>query len=249
MPLSNKGYSVIGYLTGKFLAAEDNGNIIIDVGGVGYSVLVSSRVAFGLAQGSMVELFIHTNLRENALELFGFQTLWEKKIFHALVSVSGIGPKSAISVLGALEPEVVLSAIVREDRATLTSVSGIGKKTAELIIVELSDKARKLLAERPTRDGASSVLINSEKSPGSPSKKKRAGTSIPPQGASASPTLGVDIADLWNDALAALVNLGYSEGDAFAAIKMASNKAAEIGNAVTLEKLIMASLQLLSRGL
>jgi Holliday junction DNA helicase RuvA len=145
---------MIGHLSGKYLAAEDN-NIIVDVGGVGYSVLVSSRTVSGLMPGSAVELFIHTNLRENALELFGFSSLWEKKVFQLLTSVSGVGPRTAINILNGLDGETILSSIVREDRATLGSVSGVGKKTAERLIVELSDKARKLLTERP-RSGLSS---------------------------------------------------------------------------------------------
>lgn len=240
---------MIGYIAGKFLATEDN-SIIVDAGGVGYSVLVPAKVATGLTPGAAVELFIHTNLRENALELFGFQTLWEKKVFQALTSVSGVGPRTALAVLGGLDPETVLAAIVREDRATLTSVSGIGKKTAERLLVEITDKARKLLAERPRRvqaaHAAKAEEIESLKSSQAGSVAK-----TPPQGASASAALasGLDVADLWNEALAALVNLGYREADAIAAIKMASGKAADQGAALSLEKLIMSSLQLMSRGL
>ncbi|MBI3543550.1 MAG: Holliday junction branch migration protein RuvA, partial [Deltaproteobacteria bacterium] len=184
---------MIGYISGKFLAVDEN-SVLVDVGGVGYSVLVASKVALGLVPGAPVELYIHTNLRENALELFGFQSLWEKKVFHALVSVSGVGPKTALAVIGGLEPETVLAAIIREDRATLTSVSGVGKKTAELLIVQLADKARKLLAERPNRGlraesvPASAVAAQlSAEAPSAGGKKKR-GAAIPPQGASASPS-------------------------------------------------------------
>ena len=247
---------MIGYISGKFLAAEDN-SIIVDVSGVGYSVLVAQKVALGLSPGMPVELYIHTNLRENALELFGFQSSWEKRVFHALVSVSGVGPKTALAVIGGLDPENVLSAIVREDRATLTSVSGVGKKTAELLIIQIADKARKLLAERPSR-GTTSVPASAvaaqlaAAASGGTGKKKRA-SAVPAQGASASaksgtPT-GLELADLWNEALAALTNLGYSDGDAIAAIKIASNKMAEAGEGASLEKLIMTSLQLMSRGL
>src|SRR5690349_4588784 len=120
---------MIGYLSGKFLSSDDS-SVIIDVGGVGYSVLVPSRAVIGWLPGASVELFIHTNLRENALELFGFTAAWEKKVFLLLTSVSGIGPRTALAILSGLETEVLLSAIVREDRATLGSVSGVGKKTA-----------------------------------------------------------------------------------------------------------------------
>lgn len=237
---------MIGYISGKFLAADEN-NIIVDVAGVGYSVLVSSRLALSLTPGVPIELYIHTNLRENALELFGFQSVWEKKVFHALLSVSGVGPKTALAVIGGLEPETVLSAIIREDRATLNSVSGVGKKTAELLIIQLADKARKLIAERPNRGAAPSVPAAAVDALMKAIKPKR-GAAIPSQGASVSPDpSGLEIADLWNEALAALTNLGYRDIDAIAAIKLASAKVT--GQPASLEKLIMSSLQLMSRGI
>lgn len=235
---------MIGYLSGKYLAG-DGGEILVDVDGVGYSILVSSKFTATLVPGAKVELFIHTNLREWAIELFGFSSAWEKKAFYALTTVSGVGPRTAVSVLGELEAEAILSAIVREDRVTLTSVPGIGKKTAERLIVELGEKARKLLAERPQRTGSSAAVA----AVATPLKASKSNAGIPRQGASASPGYSIDIADLWNDALAALVNLGYREGDALAAIKMASTKVQESGASPTLEKLIMSSLQLMSKGL
>jgi Holliday junction DNA helicase RuvA len=251
---------MIGYLSGKFLAAEDGG-ILVDVAGVGYSVLVGSRVSAGLAPGALVEIFVHTNVRENAIDLFGFSSLWEKKVFQTLISVSGVGPKTALAVLNGLDAEVVLSAIMREDRATLTSVSGVGKKTAEHMITDLAEKARKLLAERPRQAGARPMgqsvadAVTTENGDAQPSTKKgrskAAYANTPPQGASASPLRsgGVDLADLWNEALAGLSNLGYRDADAISAIKVASTKISEAGETPSLEGLIRASLQLLSRGL
>lgn len=258
---------MIGYLAGRYLAAEDN-SVIVDVSGVGYNVLVSSRNLIGLHPGSPIELFIHTNLRENALELFGFGSAWEKKVFQILTSVSGVGPRTALTILNGLDGETILSAIVREDRATLGSVSGVGKKTAERLIIELCDKARKLLAERPRAPGGGGTAVVSSQvaadmlaaqaqggdvaaavSGKKSGRLKKAAADIPPQGASAmSAASGVDIADLWNEAVAALANLGYREADAIAAIRMASNRATEAGEDVSLEKLIKSSLQLMSRG-
>lgn len=260
---------MIGYLAGKYLSAEEN-SVIVDVGGVGYSVLVSSRNLIGLVPGSPIELFVHTNLRENALELFGFASAWEKKVFQLLTSVSGVGPRTALTILNGLDGETILSAIVREDRATLGSVSGVGKKTAERLLIELGDKARKLLAERPRVPGSGGTAVVSSQTAAdllaaqaqgdaaaaagggkkSGRGKKAAAGDIPPQGASAmSAVSGVDIADLWNEAVAALANLGYREADAITAIRMASNRATEAGEDVSLEKLIKASLQLMSRGM
>lgn len=235
---------MIGYLSGKFIAADETG-AIIDVGGVGYSVLISSRIASGLTPGASLELYIHTNLRENALELFGFQSLWEKKVFQALVSVSGVGPKTALAIIGGLEPETVLSAIVREDRATLTSISGVGKKTAELIIVQIGEKARKLLAERPRGTSLAGGAVT-------PTSISNSAVPVPPQGASvASEPISdsVEVADIWSEALAALVNLGYRDADALAAIRAATAKQAKPGQTMSLEQLILSSLQLMSRGI
>ena len=241
---------MIGYLSGIFLGADEGNSILLDVSGVGYSVLVSSRATSGVAIGSPFKLFIHTNLCENALELFGFSSVWEKRVFLALTSVSGVGPRTAIAVLGNLDGETILAAIVREDRVTLTSVSGIGKKTAERLIVELGEKARKLLSERPNKGAVTSAPIATL----SDAKKSSAKTSanIPAQGASAkdiSGLSGLDVADLWNEALAALLNLGYRDAEAIAAIKIASAKLAEAGTNASIEKLVMSSLQLLSRGI
>jgi Holliday junction DNA helicase RuvA len=228
---------MIGYLTGKFLCTDDE-HAIIDVSGVGYSVLVSKRMMTGLARGAAVDAYIHTNMRENALELFGFPTLWEKSVFILLTSVQGIGPKSAMAIIGGLEPELVLSAIVRGDTRALTGIPGVGAKIAGRMVTELSDKARKLLAERP--------------------RAAEAAASIPPQGASASPAVKsasvakngpVEVADVWNEALAALVNLGYREVEALAAIRTAAAPLSAEGAAPRLEDLIRASLRLMSRGI
>lgn len=236
---------MIGYLSGKYLAAEDN-SILVEVNGVGYSVLVSNRLAGSLLPGAHVEIFVHTNVRENAIELFGFGTAWEKKIFQVLTSVSGVGPRSALSMLGGLDAETILSAIVREDRATLTSVSGVGKKTAEHLITDLGEKARKLLAERPrSGNGLQEPIAVSQTATAAPEKKKK----VPAQGASASAGYSMDVADLWNEAVAALSSLGYREGDAIVAIKAASTRISEAGESPSLEKLIRSSLQMLSRGM
>ena len=243
---------MIGYLAGQFLSSEES-NIIVNVNGVGYSVLVSPKALVGLNPGSAIELFIHTNLRENALELFGFTSPWEKKVFQLLTSVSGVGPRTALSILNGLDGETLLSALVREDRATLGSVSGVGKKTAERLIIELGDKARKLLAERPTRGGGASSVSSQVAADmlaaAKPARGKKAGD-IPAQGASAFDTPhGVDLTDLWNEAVVALANLGYREADAIAAIRIASNKTTEAGGSLSLEGLIKSSLQLMSRGM
>lgn len=115
--------------------------VVLDVGGVGYDVHVplSSFSAIGEA-GAALTLRIHTHVREDALLLFGFASTLEQALFERLIAVSGIGPKLALSVLSGLAPNELVQAISGSDVARLTSIPGIGRKTAERIVLELKDK-------------------------------------------------------------------------------------------------------------
>ena len=115
--------------------------VVLDVGGVGYDVHVplSSFSAIGEA-GAALTLRIHTHVREDALLLFGFASTLEQALFERLIAVSGIGPKLALSVLSGLAPNELVQAISGSDVARLTSIPGIGKKTAERIVLELKEK-------------------------------------------------------------------------------------------------------------
>ena len=115
--------------------------VVIDVGGVGYDVHVplSSFGAVG-DPGAALTLRVHTHVREDALMLYGFASALEQLVFERLIAVGGIGPKLALSVLSGLAPEELVQAIARADVARLTSIPGIGKKTAERIVLELKDK-------------------------------------------------------------------------------------------------------------
>lgn len=125
-----------GTLTGKF---EDH--VIVDIGGVGYQAFVSSICLRELpATGVEVLLHIYTHVREDQLTLFGFASHEEKSIFLRLLNVSGIGPKMALTILSGLAPHAVVDAVIKEDLACLNSIQGVGKKTAERIIVDLKDK-------------------------------------------------------------------------------------------------------------
>ncbi len=119
----------------------DADRVIVDVGGVGYEVHVS-KTTFGQlpAEGSTASLEIHTNVREDALQLFGFATRDEKAMFLRLNQVSGIGPKLALAILSGLDVPALANAIARGDVKRLTAISHVGKKTAERIVVELKDK-------------------------------------------------------------------------------------------------------------
>ncbi len=133
---------MIGRLTGRVVGQEADGSVVIDVGGVGYE-LAAPLGTLGRAradEGGRVTLWVHTHVREDALALFGFADEGERTAFRALIGVSNVGPKIAVAVLGALPAADLARAIARRDLSALTSVSGIGKKIAERLLLELRDK-------------------------------------------------------------------------------------------------------------
>lgn len=132
---------MIGYLSGKAFESME-GALLLDVRDVGYQVLVTeSTLAWALAQQD-VSLWIHTLVREQNLDLYGFETHNELFFFKKLLEVSGIGPKSALGIIGLASTDTLYQAIVAENIAFLTSVPGIGKKTAERMCIELRDKLK-----------------------------------------------------------------------------------------------------------
>ncbi len=130
---------MIGYLEGEVKALR-LGYVIISAGGVGYKVSATKQALAGLKAGAKASLWTHLAVRENALDLYGFADEEELRFFNLLLSVSGIGPKSALAILDIATTETLQSAIAAGNASYLTNVSGIGKKTAEKIIVELRDK-------------------------------------------------------------------------------------------------------------
>ncbi len=132
---------MIGYLSGKTLF-ENDGNIIIDVNGVGYSVACIAQTQSLALQQNRTELFIHTIVRETVLDLYGFETKQELYFFRKLLDVSGIGPRSALAMIGLASPDTLYQAILNSNIAFLTSVPGVGKKTAERLCIELRDKLK-----------------------------------------------------------------------------------------------------------
>jgi holliday junction DNA helicase RuvA len=138
---------LIAQLTGK-LAYKQPNTIIIDVQGVGYEVNIPLTTFYVLGEiGADTALKIHTNVREDALQLFGFATAREKELFLKLLSVSGIGPKLAITMLSGMAAAELITAITRNDLGRLTAIPGVGKKTAERVVVELRDKLSKIVFE------------------------------------------------------------------------------------------------------
>lgn len=130
---------MIGHLEG-IVSAKRSGYIILSCGGVGYKVAVTRGALMEMIEGSPASLWIYTAVREDALDLFGFQAEDELRLFELLRSISGIGPKSALAILDIAAVETLRSAIAGGNAGYLTNVSGIGKKTASKIILELKDK-------------------------------------------------------------------------------------------------------------
>jgi Holliday junction DNA helicase RuvA len=138
---------MIAHLRGRLIAKEPNRAIVEAAGGVGYEVVISVPTYSELPLvGGEVSLHVHTHVREDALALFGFLKPAEKQLFEKLIGVSGIGPKLAITVLSGMSTEFLVAAIRGNDLAALTRIPGIGKKTAERMVLELRDKLQALPA-------------------------------------------------------------------------------------------------------
>ena len=175
---------MIGVLTGSVLHVVGN-KVLLDVGGVGYEIAVPSSLAhtlIGKEGESAYRLYITTVLRENDLRLFGFRDLKHKQLFELLLSTSGVGPLTALAIVDRMPVEDFYQHVYSGDSASLTKVKGIGKKTAERIVLELRDKIAQLAVAWPTAEQATATAQ--------------------PLGAA------------FEDALAALVGLGYRRQEA-----------------------------------
>jgi Holliday junction DNA helicase RuvA len=157
---------MIAHLRGR-LFSKQPGQAIVEAGGVGYDVVISIPTFAALpAEGSEVSLHVHTQVREDVLALYGFLDLKEKRLFERLITVSGVGPKLAVTILSGLNPESTVTAIRGQDHATLTRIPGVGKKLAERLVVELKDKledmavAPAVVSAGPAGDDVLSALVN-----------------------------------------------------------------------------------------
>ena len=163
---------MIALLTG-IIAHKGPDTVILDVGGVGYRVQIPFSTYFELPdEGGKATLHIHTNVKEDAIHLYGFRSAIEKSFFQLLLTVSGVGPKLARDILSNCQVQDLASALARGDITRLSSIPGIGKKTAERLILELKDKVSKLdisvahkaggasIASSGVRDDVASALVN-----------------------------------------------------------------------------------------
>lgn len=191
------------------------GQLILDVGGVGYQVFIpDSALATLPPAGGEARLFIHTHVREDAIQLYGFPTQRELWIFEALLGVSGVGPKLGLAILSHLTPDQIVQAVLTGEARPLTRVPGVGKKTAARMLLELKDKLKGI--EPASREPAST------RAPGAH---------------------GAEDALAREDAVAALMALGFPEHDASDAVAAA---AAE-GGIQDVQALIREALKRLDR--
>lgn len=144
---------IFGVVAEKFA-----GSLIVDVQGVGYEINVASGDYDAARLGDDMKLYTHHHIREQAQELFGFSTLAGKKLFEMLITVQGVGPKAALAVLSLGDAETVRNAIANSDSGFLAKASGVGKKTAERVVVDLSDEVGMPIVYRRDNNEAQAVM-------------------------------------------------------------------------------------------
>ncbi len=127
------------YIDGRLTVLEP-GLAVLDVGGVGYACNVSMNTVSHLKLNEQTKLYTYCNVKEDAFDIFGFWSMSEKKCFELLISVSGVGPKAAISILSVISPEELATAVARGDEKRITAAQGVGKRIAQRVILELKDK-------------------------------------------------------------------------------------------------------------
>ena len=200
---------MIAHLSGTLILKQPN-SVILDVGGVGYEVNIPVSTFYDLDdEGSTVKLRVYTHVREDALQLYGFKTARERELFMRLISVSGIGPKLGITLLSGMSADEMIASIRTNNLARLTLIPGVGRKTAERLVMELRDKVAALSSEELEEElGA----------------KAAAGAPLPTGDS------------MRSDVLSALLNLGYQRGSAEKAVTGALDEGGDISVEVILRR-------------
>ena len=192
-------------------------SVIVDVAGVGYEVVIPISTFYELGEnGSPVQLRIYTHVREDALQLFGFKTARERELFLQLISVNGVGPSLAIKLLSGMNADEMIASIRTNNLVRLVAIPGVGRKTAERLVVDLRDKIAAL---------------------SSPGLEEEFAAQAAAAGSPASPDAMRD------DAISALVNLGYQKAAAEKAVKTAADEGGEL----SVELILRRSLRRLAR--
>ena len=188
---------MIGYLKGKVLGSEE-GSVLLEVNGVGYELVCSGALFAKLVTDGQGEAFTYLQVREDGVTLFGFVSVEEKKMFQKLISVSGVGPKMGIAILSGMNINEIAVAIATSDVKGLSSVKGLGKKTAERIILELREKVTAAEMMPQGKSGA--------------------------KAAAAAPEI---LSDKEEDAIVGLMSLGYTRAESVRAVKAAVERGAQ----------------------
>ena len=155
---------MIGRLTGTILDCAP-GQVLLDVSGVGYALQIPLSTFYVLAEGSgrPASLHVHTHVREDALLLFGFASLEERGAFERLITISGVGPRLAIGILSGIGVDELRIAVEQQDRARLQKIPGVGKKTAERVLLELRDKMEAPVPEAGQRVGSDGTELGANR--------------------------------------------------------------------------------------
>lgn len=151
---------MIGSLRGTVLERQPSGNVLLEVGGVGYVVNVSTRVLGELEPGSTAFLYVHHHIREDAQTLYGFTSRDERQTFQVLIITHGVGPGLAMAILATHPPASLFDVVASNDAAALTLVPGIGKKTADRLIVELRDRLSVPVLDTASNSGPTSAVAD-----------------------------------------------------------------------------------------
>ena len=154
---------MIGWLNGRVVDKHTPGKLVIDVNGVGYDVETSLPTFFQVeSEADAIGLHIHTIVREDALLLYGFLVKQERALFRALIKVNGVGPKMAIAILSSISPEEFIQCIYQKNTELLTKLPGIGKKTAERLVVEMKDRLSQFPQSEKPLEGHANVSLREQ---------------------------------------------------------------------------------------
>lgn len=200
---------MIAHLSGTLLSKQAT-SVIVDVGGVGYELAIPLSTFYDLGEiGEAVQLRVYTHVREDALQLFGFKTARERELFLQLISVNGVGPALAIKLLSGMNADEMIASIRTNNLVRLVAIPGVGRKTAERLVVDLRDKIAALSSPALEEEFAAKAAVE-----GAPTTTEA----------------------MRNDAMSALANLGYQRAAIEKAVKNAVDEGGELSVEVILRR-------------
>ena len=200
---------MIAHLSGTLISKQAT-SVIVDVGGVGYDVAIPLSTFYDLGEiGEPVQLRVYTHVREDALQLYGFKTARERELFLQLISVNGVGPGLAIKLLSGMNADEMIASIRTNNLVRLVAIPGVGRKTAERLVVDLRDKIAALSSPALEEEFAAKAAVE-----GAPTTTEA----------------------IRNDAMSALANLGYQKAAVEKAVKNAVDEGGELSVEVILRR-------------